>query len=571
MIDREPDNPSSSSSKGAFMRIFLCLCLTALSAGLRAEEPVDLNVVHRIRQEAAKNSQVMDHLFHLVDVHGPRLTGSPGFQGAADWTVQQLKEWGLDNVKQEKWGPFGQGWSIQRFSAHLVEPQYELLIGLPLGWSPSTEGMVEGTPVLAPLKRESNQKRDEAAVEDFIKKHKGKLKNQIVLIAPLKEVKPQAEAAMRRWTEEELKERAAAPRLVPPIEFDDPELEIPAEPEKRREFFRQAPRWFREKNRKEGRRIQNKLNQFLVDEGVLLVIHPAARGDGGTVFPPRAGSRIVEDVVPPPSIAITPEQYNRIYRLSEKTDKKVSPRVEVQVRTQFHRDNLDSINVIAELPGAENSDELVMIGAHLDSTAQSLGATDNAAGSAVMIEVMRILKALDLKLARTVRLALWGGEEQGLLGSEAYVKEHFGDSETMRLTGQHQKLAAYFNLDNGTGKIRGVYLQGNDMVRPIFEDWLKPFEDMGAKTLSIRETGGTDHLSFDRVGLPGFQFIQDPVEYETRTHHSNMDVYDRIQPGDLMQASAIIASFVYHAANRGEMLPREPLPDPQPKEKPPEK
>ena len=553
------------------MRIFLCLFLTALSAGLRAEEAVDLNVVHRIRQEAAKNSRVMDHLFHLVDVHGPRLTGSPGFQGAADWTVQQLKQWGLENVKQEKWGPFGQGWSIDRFSAHLVEPQYELLIGLPLGWSPSTEGVVKGTPALAPLERESNQKRDEAAVEDFIKKHKGKLKNQIVLIAPLKEVKPQAEAAMRRWTEEELEERAAAPKLIPPIDFDDPELEIPTEPEKRREFFRQAPRWFREQNRKEGRRIQNKLNQFLVDEGVLLVIHPAARGDGGTVFPPRAGSRIVEDVVPPPSIAITPEQYNRIYRLSDKTDKKVSPRVEVEVRTQFHRDDLDSINVIAELPGTEKKDELVMIGAHLDSTAQSLGATDNGAGSAVMMEVMRILKALDLKLARTVRLALWGGEEQGLLGSEAYVKEHFGDSETMRLTGQHQKLAAYFNFDNGTGKIRGVYLQGNDMVRPIFEAWLEPFEDMGATTLSIRETGGTDHLSFDRVGLPGFQFIQDPVEYETRTHHSNMDVYDRIQPGDLMQASAIIASFVYHTANRGEMLPREPLPEPQPKEKPPEK
>ena len=329
--------------------------------------------------------------------------------------------------------------------------------------------------------------------------------------------------------------------------------------------FVQAPRWFREENRKEGRRIQNKLNRFLVDEGVLLVMHPATRGDGGTVFPPRAGSRIVEDTVPPPSIAITPEQYNRICRLVEK---EVAPRVEVEVRTRFHRDTLDSINVIAELAGTEKKDELVMIGAHLDSTAQSLGATDNAAGSAVMMETIRILKALDLKLDRTVRLALWGGEEQGLLGSEAYVKEHFGDSETMRLTDRHQKLAAYFNFDNGTGKIRGVYLQGNDMVRPIFAAWLKPFEDMGATTLSIRDTGGTDHLSFDRVGLPGFQFIQDPVEYETRTHHSNMDAYDRVQPGDLMQASAIIASFVYHAANRSEALPRKPLPKPQPKEKP---
>ena len=550
------------------MLIFLCLffaTLWAVPASLRAAEPVELNVVHRIRQEAAKNSQVMDHLFQLVDVHGPRLTGSPGFQGAADWAVQQLEEWGFSNVKQEKWGPFGQGWSIDRFSAHLIEPQYELLIGVPLGWSPGTAGVVEGTPVLAPLQRDRNRKRDKEAVDAFIKKHKGKLKNQIVLIAPLKDVKPQAKAALKRWSRDELDGRAGAPKLVPPIDFDDPDLEIPTEPEKRRDFFVQAPRWFREQNRKQGRRIQNKLNQFLVDEGVVLVIHPAARGDGGTVFPPRAGSRVIEDVVPPPSIAITPEQYNRIFRLVEK---EVSPRIEVEVRAQFHRDNLDSINVIAELPGADKKDELVMIGAHLDSTAQSLGATDNAAGSAVMMEAMRILKALDLKLDRTVRLALWGGEEQGLLGSEAYVKEHFGDSETMRLTERHQKLAAYFNFDNGTGKIRGVYLQGNDMVRPIFETWLKPFKDMGATTLSIRDTGGTDHLSFNRVGLPGFQFIQDPVEYETRTHHSNMDVYDRIQPGDLMQASAIIASFVYHAANRGEMLPRKPLPKPQPKEKP---
>ena len=553
------------------MRIFLSVLLTvltALSAGLRAEEPVDLNVVHRIRHEAATNSQVMDHIFQLVDVHGPRLTGSPGFQGAADWTVQQLKEWELDNVKQEKWGPFGQGWSIDRFSAHLVEPQYELLIGVPLGWSPSTAGVVNGTPVLAPLRRESNRKRDDAAVDAFIKEYKGKLGKHIVLIAPLKDVKPQAEPALRRWSDDELAERATALKLVPPIDFDDPDLEVPTEPEKRRDFFRQAPRWFREQYRKEGRRIQNKLNRFLVDEGVVLVMHPATRGDGGTVFPPRAGSRIVEDVVPPPSIAITPEQYNRIYRLTDKNDKKVSPRMEVEVRTQFHRDDLDSVNVIAELPGAEKKDELVMIGAHLDSTAQSLGATDNAAGSAVMMEVVRILNTLKLPLARTVRLALWGGEEQGLLGSEAYVKEHFGDPETMRLTGRHQKLAAYFNFDNGTGKIRGVYLQGNDMVRPIFKAWLEPFEDMGATTLSIRDTGGTDHLPFNWVGLPGFQFIQDPVEYETRTHHSNMDMYDRIQPGDLMQASAIIASFVYHAANRDEMLPRKPLPPLQPKQKP---
>jgi Zn-dependent M28 family amino/carboxypeptidase len=273
----------------------------------------------------------------------------------------------------------------------------------------------------------------------------------------------------------------------------------------------------------------------------------------------------VEDAVPPPSVALTPEQYNRIYRLTEKG---VAVEVEVEVQAQFHRENLDSLNVVGEIRGGAKADELVMIGAHLDSVDTGLGATDNAAGSAVMLEVMRILKTLNLKLDRTVRIVLWGGEEQGLLGSKAYVKEHFGDIETMHLTEAHAKLAGYFNVDNGTGRIRGVYLQGNDRVRPIFQSWLAPFADMGATSLSIRNTGGTDHLSFDAVGLPGFQFIQDPVEYETRSHHSNMDLYDRVQAGNLMQASAIVASFVYHAANRAEKLPRKPQPKPQPKEKP---
>ncbi len=312
-------------------------------------------------------------------------------------------------------------------------------------------------------------------------------------------------------------------------------------------------------------RIQGKLNKFLVDEGVALVILPAANGDGGTVFPPRMGDRDPDFPVPPPAIALTPEQYNRIVRLTEHG---VEAQIEAETRTTFHRDTLDSINVISEIPGGEKADEIVMLGAHLDSTEAALGATDNGAGCAVMMEAVRILKALNLPLARTVRIALWGGEEQGLLGSEAYVKEHFGDPETMRLTAEHGNLSAYFNVDNGSGKIRGVYLQENDMVRPIFESWLRPFQDLDARTLSIRNTGGTDHLSFDAVGLPGFQFIQDPLEYNTRTHHSNMDAYDRAQPEDLMQAAAIVASFVYHAANREGKLPRKPLPEPAPLTKP---
>ncbi len=547
------------------MKTLALIALGVVPLLLPAQEKVDRAVVHRIKQEAFEKSQIPDHLFHLVEVHGPRLTGSPGFQGAADWAVERLEGWGLANVQQEEWGPFGQGWSYRRFSAHLVQPQYEPLIGVPLGWSPSTAGVVAGQPMRAPLKREPVLKRDEAAIEEFIAKYKQKLHGQIVLIAPLETVKVQADPALKRFSDRELAQRAKAPEPIVPIDFEDPELEIPTEPEERRDFFALAPRWFREWHRQEGRRIQGRLNQFLVEEGVRLVIHPAARGDGGTVFPPRAGNRYVEDPLPPPSIALTPEHYNRLFRLAEKG---VAARIEVQVETEFQRENLNSVNVIGELPGGRKKDEIVMIGAHLDSVAPGLGATDNAAGCAVMMEVMRILKALDLPLARTVRLALWGGEEEGLLGSEAYVREHFADPETMNLTAEHDKLAAYFNVDNGTGKLRGVYLQGNDMVRPIFEAWLKPFQDLGATTLSIRHTGGTDHLSFDAVGLPSFQFIQDPVEYETRSHHSNMDVYDRLQMPDLMQAAAIVASFVYHAANRDEMLPRKPLPEPQPKKKP---
>ena len=265
---------------------------------------------------------------------------------------------------------------------------------------------------------------------------------------------------------------------------------------------------------------------------------------------------------PPPAIVVTPEHYNRMVRLLEA---KLAVKVELEVKAQFHTDAADSYNIVAELPGASKKDEVVMIGAHFDSWQGGTGATDNAAGSAVMMEAMRILKSLGTPLDRTVRLALWSGEEQGLLGSKAYVKEHFASPETMQPTSHHAKLAAYFNIDNGTGKVRGVYLQGNNMVRPIFAKWLEPFHDLGANSLT-RNTRGTDHLSFDEVGLPGFQFVQDPIEYQTRTHHSNMDVYDRLVEADLKQAAAVIASFAYHAAMRPEPLPRKPLPKPKPAE-----
>lgn len=541
----------------------LC-CLTAAVA----DDSPDLEVVNRIRHEAYENSEVMDHLFQLVEVYGPRVTNSPGFLDSAKWAVEQFNEWGLSNAAMEEWGPFGQGWSREYYSAHLTAPQYEQLIGVPLGWSPSTDGKVEGTPILAPLNRASRLEDDERAVDRYIAKWKSKLSEALLMIAEPSTVKPQTQAMMRRYSNSDLEQLSIAPQPttpVPPEDYMDPDLEIPSDSEVQRNFFRRAPPWFQEERRRERRRIQSKLNAFLVSEGVRLVLHPAARGSGGTIFPPRAGNRHVEDDLPPPSIALTPEQYNRIYRLVERG---VGATVEAEVRTTIYRDDLDSINVVAEITGGDKADELIMLGGHLDSTAAALGATDNGAGCAVMMEAVRILKKLDLPLARTVRIVLWGGEEQGLLGSKAYVKRHFGDPETMNLEPAHEKFSAYFNVDNGTGKIRGVNLQGNDRVRPIFRQWLAPFSDMGARTLSIRNTGGTDHLPFDAVGLPGFQFIQDQIEYSSRTHHSNMDGFDRAQASDLIQASMIVATFVYQAANRDELIPRKPLPKPQPLTRP---
>jgi hypothetical protein len=373
----------------------------------------------------------------------------------------------------------------------------------------------------------------------------------------------QTEAASRRLSSTELSERAAAPEPVEPILVDPENPVIPADPALRRRFNAYAPSYIFDRMRKQREEMANELNKFLVDEGVRLVIYPAS-GDGGTIFPPTGGySYKPEAQLAPPSLALTPEHYNRMVRLLEH---KQPVRIEAEIAAEFYDATADSVNVVAEIPGGSKSDELVIIGGHLDSWDFATGATDNATGCAVMMEVMRILKTLDLRMDRTVRMVLWGGEEQGLLGSEAYVKEHFGDPETMQLKPGHGKVSAYYNMDNGSGKVRGVYLQGNNMVRPTFDAWLSPFRDLGATTLSIRNTGGTDHLSFDALGIPGFQFIQDPLEYGSRTHHTNMDVYDRVQAADLMQAAAVIASFVYHTANRPEMLPRKPLPKPQPKD-----
>jgi hypothetical protein len=503
----------------------------AVALGVWAEDKADLEVVHRIKTEAFNNSQVMDHIFWLTDVHGPRLTGSPQYKVAADWVVEKLKSWGLSSARLEKWGPFGRGWQNERFSAHLTAPVYQPLYGFPMAWTDSTPGAVEGEPVYAPVRSDA----------DF-EKWKGKLRGKIVLTEPMRELLPYERPLFSRYTDEDLKRMEAAP--------------TPGDSPFRRQVAQPGP----QRTPQELAAWRKKLAAFWRDEGAAVLVQYGYRGDGGTMAGAAGGSRDPKEPLPPAMIILTPEHYNRIARLLEN---KVAVRMEVEVRNKFDAENADSHNVVAELPGTgPNKEEVVILGGHLDSWHGGTGATDNASGVAVMMEALRILKTLNLKLGRTVRIALWGGEEQGLLGSRAYVKEHFADRETMQLKPAHGKVSAYYNIDNGTGKIRGIYLQGNDMCRPVFEAWLEPFRDLGVTTITARNTGGTDHQSFDAVGIPGFQFIQDPIEYSTRTHHSNMDVYDRIQRGDVMQMAAIVASLAYHTANRPEKLPRKPLPQP---------
>jgi len=509
-----------------------------------AEEPVDLMMMHRIKAEAFENSKVMEHEFYLADVHGPRLAGSPGYQEAGDWVVKRLQEYGLVNVHQEPWGPFGRGWDYTYYAGHMIEPRYQPLIGFPMAWTPGTNGAVRGDAIYAPITTDAD-----------LDKFKGKLKGKIVLTMRPKEIEMVTQPYGHRLTDEELTSRTVAPdpsRLANPFGGGRGGTPPPTPEERER-----------------AAKFRNKLNQFLTDEGALVVLQYGYNGDGGTVFAAAGGSRDTKDAVPPPMVAVTPEHYNRIIRLLQHN---IPVKLEFDIRARFTDTPVNSFNVIGEIPGTgPHKDEIVMLGAHLDSWHGGTGATDNGTGSSVAIEAVRILKALNVKLDRTVRVAFWGGEEEGLLGSQAYVKEHFADRETMQPKPEYAKLSAYFNDDTGTGRFRGISAMGNDQVAPIFEAWLKPFRDLGATTvtgttsLNNRRPGGTDHTSFDYVGLPGFGFMQDPMEYNTRTHHSNMDVYDRVQPGDMMQASAIMAAFVYNAATRPGMMPRTPMPKAIPK------
>jgi carboxypeptidase Q len=491
-----------------------------LAAQWPSNEKLDLDAIYKIKEEGLQRSKVMELESYLTDVYGPRLTGSPNIREAGDWAQKTLKDWGLANVHTESW-PFGRGWQNQRFVANAVAPRSYPLIAYPKAWTPGTNGPVTGEAVMALV----NEDKDFDAF-------RGKLRGKFVLSMPTRDVPAHFDAQGHRYTDTELADLAKQP---------------PAAGRGRG-------------NGAQAREFNQKRAQFWVDEGVAAVLD-YSRGDGGTVFvqEPPGVSFDPKGPAQPAQVTLTVEHYGRIARTLEK---KIPVTLSMDIDNRFYDTDLNAFNIVGELPGGDKAGEVVMIGAHFDSWHAGTGATDNAAGSAVMMEAMRILKTTGVKLRRTIRIGLWSGEEQGLFGSKAYVKAHYGDPETMQLKPEHATFAGYFNVDNGTGVIRGVYLQGNEAVAPIFSAWMEPFRNLGMSTLSIRNTGGTDHLSYDAVGLPGFQFIQDEVEYNARTHHSNMDVYERIQANDMMRNAVIVASFVYNAANRDEKLPRKPLPKP---------
>jgi hypothetical protein len=532
-------------------------------------DPID-----RIKDEGMNRSQVMKTLSYLSDVIGPRLTNSPNMKRANEWTRDQLTGWGLQNGHLEAWGPFGRGWSLKRFSAQVVEPQSIPLIAYPKAWSPGTNGVITADVVYF-------NPKDEAELEQF----KGKLKGAIVLTSPMREVKARFEVLGTRRDEKDLLALADAPE--------------PRGGQQRRNF-QMTP------EQRAAFQLNAKKYQMMLDEGAAVAIDPSRAGDGGTIFVQSA--TVPQPVaaepfgpnsrgIPPydksapkmtPQLVLAVEHYNRLVRMIEAGEK---VKMSVELAVAYQDADLMGYNTVAEIPGTDLKDEIVMLGGHMDSWHSGTGATDNGAGVSVGMEAMRIIQALGLKPRRTIRIALWSGEEQGLLGSRAYVAEHFGKMEApagpagagngngggngatsapapvLVTKPDYEKLSAYFNLDNGTGKVRGVYLQGNEAVRPLFRQWLMAFRDRpedktvwGASTLSISNTGGTDHLSFDAIGLPGFQFIQDEIEYDTRTHHSNQDVFDRIQAEDMKQASTIMAAFVYNAAMLDKKIPRKPMP-----------
>jgi carboxypeptidase Q len=543
-------------------RIPAAALLTAAAIAVPiAQQPVeklDYATIAQIRDEGLNRSQVMDHVSWLSDVYGPRLTGGPGIMQASDWAIKKFGEWGLVNAHRETWA-FGKGWSLVRFSAHMVEPQVQPLVGFPGSWSPGTNGPVVAEVVRVQIDTEA----------DF-EKYRGKLAGKIVLTQPERAVAMLEGTIVHRMGEKEIEEAVTTP--IPRPRAGGPGRGRGGDPA---DDEAAAGR-----GRGGAQALRGRIAQFFKAEGVVATFDRGGdnvfasvgsdlsfqqqRTDGGTIFPTGNQSRGADAGAGVPGVTLAVEHYNRMVRILAKN---IPVKVELNLETKFYDETTpNGFNTIAEIPGTDPvlKDEVVILGAHFDSVAAATGATDNATGSAAMMEAMRILKAIGAKPRRTIRIALWGGEEEGLLGSRAYVREHFADPATMAVKPEHAKVAAYFNSDNGTGRVRGVWMQSNLAVRPIFEQWIAPLKDLGVVALAPRSVSSTDHVSFDNVGLPGFQFMVDRLEYQSRTHHSTMDVYDRVQRDEMVQQATVIAIFAYDAAMRDEKLPRKALPKPQP-------
>lgn len=485
-----------------------------------AQERIDADAMAKIRNEGFQNSKVMDFAFQLTDVNGPRLTNSPGYNKAANWAIKTMKEWGLVNAAMQPWGEFGKGWELKKSYVAMTAPYYKPLIAYPKTWTKGSAGLKNASVIIIKAK-------DSTELEQY----RGKLKGKILVMDRSDTLKPSYKPDASRYTDEQLSKMASQT------------LDTSSRRPRTTTGRRMVP-------------IATHLRNLALSEGALAILSTNPAGRDGTLFVSGGGGYAKNDPENPLDLMVAYEDYRSIVRL---VNAGYPVNLDIDVKTQFQTKDLQGYNVFAEFTGSDPvlKNEIVMLGGHLDSWQASTGATDNAAGCAVMMEAIRILKESGLQPKRTIRIALWGGEEQGLHGSRNYVKNQLGDPATKEMKPEQSKISAYFNLDNGTGKIRGIYAQGNEAVMPIFTEWLKPFNDLDAKTVTIGNTGGTDHLSFDAIGIPGFQFIQEPMEYSTRTHHTNMDNYDHLSAADLQQAAVIVAAFVYNAATRTDMLPRK--------------
>lgn len=500
----------------------------------------EASVIQQIKKEGMENSQVMDIALHLTEKSGPRLMNSPGFYRAMDYSIHQLKEWGLENVEKDEWGDFGKGWELTKFYIAMKSPWYKPLIAFPKAWTRGTNGLKTAEIILIDPEADSTA---------LVTKYRGKLAGKILAMDKLIDYELDDRADLVRYTQTELDSMQA-------IQLDKKETDTIGNAERRKKWIQS---W------KEARKKAEVLGNLAKEEGAVAIISSSPRNHDGTVFVQQGGSHATDAPENFLDIAMALEDYNMIVRLVRENE---PVEMELEVASKFYTDQEKGYNVIGEIPGTDSKlkDEVVMIGGHLDSWQGSVGATDNAAGSAVMMEATRILKKLKIQPKRTVRIGLWGGEEEGIYGSRGYVSKIFADREDMKLKPAHEKFDVYFNLDNGTGRINGIYLQENEAARDLMRKWLTPFEDLGATTITAGNTGGTDHLSFDSVGLPGFQFIQDEVEYNSRTHHSNMDSYDHLVEEDLKQAATVLAGLIYEAAMSDQKVPRKELPKAQKRE-----